>query len=133
MPCDYRDYPPHWRELRASILERAGHCCEECGVPNHELVFRDSEGAWWPVSYFGWAPPELKLTRIVLTIAHTCHEPACDDPEHLLALCQKHHLALDSEHHARRWQETRRRKMLELAGFLAGVHLAAKQALDAAA
>lgn len=27
MPCDYSLYPDNWKDIRASILKRAAHCC----------------------------------------------------------------------------------------------------------
>lgn len=80
MPCDYRRYPPDWKQRRARILKRAGNKCEDCGVKNH--------------SYRG-------STRIVLTTAHLDHDEGnwevADD--RLRALCQKCHLALDHHRH----------------------------------
>lgn len=35
-PENERRYPPNWREIRAAILERAGHRCEWCGRLNKE-------------------------------------------------------------------------------------------------
>lgn len=41
MPINYKQYHPDWlTKIRPAILERAGHCCEVCGVPNHKIVFR---------------------------------------------------------------------------------------------
>lgn len=28
-------YPADWSEIRARILARSGHCCEQCRVANH--------------------------------------------------------------------------------------------------
>lgn len=39
MPCDYKKYPPNWKtEIRPRILERDGHCCKFCGVPNYAII-----------------------------------------------------------------------------------------------
>jgi hypothetical protein len=40
---------PAWRAVRARILERAGHRCESCLVPNHKAVLR-MFGWWTPAS-----------------------------------------------------------------------------------
>ena len=41
MPCNYKNYPPNWfTEIRPRILERAKNCCEQCGVPNYEIILR---------------------------------------------------------------------------------------------
>jgi hypothetical protein len=50
----------------------------------------------------------LKVIRIVLTIAHLNHEPEDCRPENLAAMCQRHHLAYDRDHHRANAQATRR-------------------------
>ncbi len=90
-------YPKDWKQIRAAILERAGHCCEQCGIPNG--AFR-------------------RTTKIVLTIAHLDHTPENCDPANLLALCQRCHLAYDARHHAQTAHQTRQARR-EQAGQLA--------------
>lgn len=50
----------------------------------------------------------LKIIRVILTIAHLDHQPENCDPSNLRALCQRHHLAHDQDHHRRNAQATRR-------------------------
>lgn len=39
MPCDYKDYPADWKEISRRIREeRAGNCCETCGIENYRIV-----------------------------------------------------------------------------------------------
>lgn len=52
----------------------------------------------------------LKIIRVILTIAHLDHQPENCDPENLRALCQRHHLAHDHDHHRANAQATRRAK-----------------------
>lgn len=52
----------------------------------------------------------LKIIRVILTIAHLDHQPENCDPANLRALCQRHHLAHDHEHHRANSQATRRAK-----------------------
>lgn len=47
---------------------------------------------------------------IVLTIAHLNHQPEDCRPENLAAMCQRHHLAYDHDHHRANAQATRRAK-----------------------
>jgi 5-methylcytosine-specific restriction endonuclease McrA len=94
MPCDYRNYPPNWKDIRAAILERAGHCCEECGVANY-------------------ATNPATGSRVVLTIAHLDHDTTHNDPSNLKAWCQLHHLRFDAQYHAKHAAETRRRRLIE--------------------
>jgi len=42
-------YPTDWPEIRARILRRARNRCEECGVPNHAVGYRDGEKVWHPL------------------------------------------------------------------------------------
>ena len=84
-------YPKNWKEIRQKVLERAGNCCEFCGIPNH--YFRQDKG-----------------TRVVLTIAHLDHTPENCDMDNLRALCQKCHLNYDKEIHKAHASHTRAMK-----------------------
>lgn len=120
-------YPPprEWRELRARILERAGHACEcrgecgvaharRCGAANGALVLRRISGGVELVvaHHCGTcclgetctAVEGTPVVRVVLTISHRDHDPTNNDPSNLAALCQRCHLRYDRAHHA----ETRR-------------------------
>ena len=55
-------------KVLSAIIERANHCCENCGVANYSL--RDGK-------------------RIILTIAHLDHISEHCDSSNLRALCQK--------------------------------------------
>lgn len=86
MPINYRRYPPDWKtRMRPAILQRAGHCCEFCGIANY--AYQPDTGS-----------------RVVLTIAHLDH----DEDNHavaldrLAALCQRCHLRYDAPEKARR-------------------------------
>lgn len=83
-------YPKDWKQIRARILERAGNCCEFCGVPNYSI--------------------RPNGTKVVLTIAHLDHTPENCDPDNLRALCQKCHLTYDAKHHAQTASHTRAMK-----------------------
>ncbi len=124
MPIDYRLYPADWRQVRASILARAGNRCEWCGAPNGAEILRASGGRRCiPAMAVQWhdrhgqpcpAPAEHEMVRparVVLTIAHV-HNPDPMDcrPENLAALCQACHLRHDARLHARRSAATRRRR-----------------------
>jgi len=100
VPCNYADYHPDWKSIRRQILDQADHLCEFCGVGNGALVMRPG-----------------KVSVVVLTIAHLCHDTACYDPTHLRALCQKCHLSYDAKHHQKNAAQTRRNKKV-MAGQL---------------
>lgn len=101
MPCDYKRYPDNWKQIRAAILDRAVDRCENCGAPNHSIGERHPDGAF--LVYEGMeleaaVLDEVKLTRIVLTIAHLDHDIGHNSPENLRALCQMCHNKHDIEH-----------------------------------
>ncbi|MBK1683406.1 hypothetical protein [Rhodoferax fermentans] len=106
-------YPKDWPEIHLAILERAKYRCEwpGCGAGHHHV-------GYWRGEQFVRMPQvlkdagykagdivicsdrsELKLLRIVLTIAHKDHTPEHCHPDNLAAWCQRHHLAYDQEHH----------------------------------
>jgi len=88
-------YPADWQGIRAEILERAGHCCESCGVANYTTVTRGD-----------------REVRIVLTISHTDHDPTNNgvrgNRPNLKALCQRCHNRWDMEHRKETRYRTRR-------------------------
>ena len=126
-------YPANWPAIRAGIMHRAGWRCEHpgCGVRNYSVgwwqpneagaqVFRPCLAMTFQrwgearaaAAAFHWeggeeeAPPIV----IVLTVAHLDHQPENCEPDNLRALCQRHHLAHDREHHLANAQATRRAK-----------------------
>jgi 5-methylcytosine-specific restriction endonuclease McrA len=106
-PENKHRYPKNWKDIRASILDRAGHCCEFCGVRNHQRGYRNSAGVFFPVQLRGqkdvneFEAANVKPPfKIILTIAHLDHTPENNKPENLRALCQRCHLKYDAQHHA---------------------------------
>lgn len=108
MPIDYSQYPSNWfTEIRPAILLRADNKCEECGAPNHEIIYRPIKGKqdWkpFPNSMEGEAMSldGIKATKIILTIAHLDHDKENHDVplERLKALCQRCHLKYDLPRH----------------------------------
>ncbi len=116
MPCDYKKYPPNWKtEVRPSILERANNCCEECGVKNKAVGYRDKDGKFYDsetilnlleesgydifCNELSHIAGDTKPIKIVLTISHTDHDTTNNNYSNLKALCQLHHLRHDIGHH----------------------------------
>lgn len=75
--------------------------CPKCGCKVH---YQYDTG--WEREHLGISP----LIVIVLTIAHLDHQPENCADDNLAAMCQRHHLAHDQEHHQRNAQATRRAK-----------------------
>lgn len=77
---------------------------------------RDAAGELWTygkarafVERWCWgAEDDDRPTVIVLTVAHLNHQPEDCRPENLSAMCQRHHLAYDAEHHKRTAYATRK-------------------------
>lgn len=123
---DPKIYPPYWKQFSEYIrFERAGNCCEECGVRNGYLKFTALEKYWSPEPIMiidpndddaleeanhRYAGVKHRETVIVLTVAHldntggVCDCKArtglkCANPSHVKALCQACHLWLDLPKH----------------------------------
>lgn len=96
-------YPKEWPAIRARILEREGHRCKWCGVPNRSVIIRNDITQTWMLRADydirdaakirtlgpGWS---LRPIPVVLTIAHL-EDPNpenCAD-DNLAALCQRCH------------------------------------------
>lgn len=125
-------YPVDWPAIRERILQRASNCCEhpDCGARNYDVGYwRKQMGrfvwfeqvrglrSWREASqraaelYFAAGEEGPRPTVIVLTIAHLDHQPENCDPANLRALCQRHHLAHDHDHHRASAQATRRGRL----------------------
>lgn len=77
---------------------------------------RDAAGQRWTygqarafIDRWVWADDDRPIV-IVLTVAHLNHQPEDCRPENLAAMCQRHHLAYDHDHHRANAQATRRAK-----------------------
>lgn len=117
-PENRHRYPADWKVIRAAILRRAGHRCEnpECRVGNGWIGYRRDDGYFVRLASDGEGKPDdyaghatgWRVFRIVLTIAHLNHQPEDCRPENLRALCQRCHLRYDAERHQRNAAATRR-------------------------
>ena len=120
MPIDYRRYPSNWKsEIIPAVLERAGHCCERCRLPNKSEVWaikmavKDEDGRYKLRSIWfrneNDAHREATFTiptkiKVVLTIAHLDHDETNHEVslDRLQALCQMCHLRYDAKEKYRR-------------------------------
>jgi 5-methylcytosine-specific restriction endonuclease McrA len=121
MPIDYSKYATNWKtEIRPAILERAGHCCEKCNVPNYVYIFRgfledgtevyqDAHGYISDANDSSTISEEDfetvirplskdKAIKVVLTIAHLDHDITNNDHSNLMALCQRCHNRHDAQY-----------------------------------
>lgn len=106
MPIDYSQYHPKWSLISRLIrFHRAKNCCEQCGAPNGQLIYRPIKGSdeWrlWPEGMQSEALTldGYKSTKIVLTVAHLDHNKKHNRFWNLKALCQRDHLRLDIMQH----------------------------------
>ena len=121
-------YPRDWPQIRTAILERAEHKCEKCKAPNRTRIARGAgadvdtymlaDGDVYCAEsgqYLGRARHSeyglLRMTDVVLTIAHLDHAPEHCEPENLRAWCQRCHLRYDQQHHQANSQATRRARL----------------------
>lgn len=118
-PINYKDYPLAWKiEIRPSVLKRADNKCEECGAPNHELIYRPFKGkSDWILTPEGHEADVLALdgfksVKIILTIAHLDHDKLNHDVklDRLKALCQRCHLKYDMNNHVNNRKYGRKHK-----------------------
>ena len=117
MPIDYKDYPANWHtEIRPRILERDGHRCKFCSVPNHLVIKRIKGDSYRTPGSQEWDMINSRVrnchsnltesiryhgfTKVVLTIAHLDHDHTNSSDHNLAALCQRCHLQLDGKQHA---------------------------------
>ena len=92
-----RLYHKDWDAIRAEVIRRAGNQCERCGVNNRAYGYRDPEGEFQEVTRASAEAlsidGEVKVIRIVLTLAHLDHDPSNNGipgaRPNLLALCQR--------------------------------------------
>ncbi len=80
MPIDYKKYVPEWQEIRKRILERDGHRCKECGIPDF------------------------------VAVAHLDHDIRNNEEGNLATLCRPCHLSHDRYQHRTNQKETWRKK-----------------------
>lgn len=125
-------YPADWPAISRQAKARAGWKCQHAGCAARQYsigIWHRENGDWqwaeqyppeptwgearqvaaeafWEVQHVGGSP----CIVIVLTVAHLNHDPADCRPENLAAMCQRHHLAYDRDHHRTNAQATRRAK-----------------------
>jgi len=133
-PENRHRYPADWPQIRLRILSRAGYRCEHPGCrARHHAVgewvktpqgdrFKPTGGnrahdqagrgllPYLEARALASASLHARLVVIVLTIAHLDHQPENCHPDNLRALCQRHHLSHDAQHHRQTAYATRKAK-----------------------
>jgi hypothetical protein len=125
---DRSRYPADWEAISKRIRERAGNCCEWCGLANGSYGYRDDKGEFHQCepSQTGVLIEmgERNFFFIVLTVAHLgaphadgrpgdVHDKMDCRDENLAALCQRCHLNYDRDEHVFNAAWTRRKKRIE--------------------
>lgn len=110
MPTDMTRYGAGWDAFSWSIrATRANFRCECTGQCRHHGNARCVEVHH---TYARWA-----RGRVRLTVAHLCTcNPPCQDPNHVIAACQKCHLRIDAPGKAARRRQERRSPALPYPG-----------------
>jgi hypothetical protein len=130
-------YPKDWKDVSASARERAAWKCQHAGCNARQYSvgrWKETGGSFvwdahadYATDYthakqmaaeysfflFGDGPVpkgDMPVIVIVLTVAHLDHDPTNCAPENLAAMCQRHHLAYDQQHHAETAYMTRKAK-----------------------
>lgn len=116
-----------WLAIRRNIQFRARNCCENCGVENGSIGGRDEDGNWYDV-----ADPEfelgsnafcanaehgerdLRLIKIVCTVAHRDGRLDDHSDANLAFWCQRCHLRHDAAQHQANAAITRHEKAGQL-------------------
>lgn len=124
-------YPPYWPQFSEYIrFERAEGVCEKCGAVNGVFGKKGNDGRWRSTEAISGLNSDIGFglygdnfdfvgTKVVLTVAHLDYEGGvcdckertglkCARPDHVLALCQACHLAMDLPKHI----ENRRQTMI---------------------
>jgi hypothetical protein len=106
-PENRAKYPADWKEIRERIRQRAGNCCEFCGIGNHLIGYRIYGGSFRRLRDVKPGTMletqgglRVKAFRIVCTVAHLNHTLEDHRDEVLAFLCQRCHLAHDAPQHA---------------------------------
>ncbi|GCE05762.1 hypothetical protein KDAU_30910 [Dictyobacter aurantiacus] len=102
-------YPDNWDELALACKERAGWCCEHCGIAHGSLAVSERTGV---------------VYTVILAAAHLDHDPWNPDPR-LAALCPSCHGRYDYS-----WQE--RQRWLELEHIRHRLWIEAAQPIETA-
>ena len=84
-----------WLAIRQAILDREGHQCKFCRLPNHSIT--------------EWT--KGKPAKVVLTIAHLDHNPQHNQADNLAALCQRCHNRYDQPHRRINAEQTRHKAL----------------------
>lgn len=117
-------YPKNWAFISADIrYNRANDRCERCGLPNGEIIQRLPNNRYKIMSFEEldriqyyveqWGSPinrvfkMLRISKVVLTVAHLDHNEQNNDYSNLLALCQKCHFNHDKEDNIKRKSQAR--------------------------
>jgi len=124
MPMDRKKYPKDWPAIRKEVLERAGHKCQQCGVPNYSRGRRALDGSWVTEKEMGGLQSDdgynlfgdfvWRVSKIVLTCAHLDHDTTNNgtpgNRPNLRAWCQRCHLAHDYDLHRTNARRTNEKK-----------------------
>jgi len=114
-PENKERYPANWStEIVPRIRKRSGNRCENCGIPNHEIMrwipggkYRTPNAQDWDMIHSRIRNQHSNMTeslkfhrwiKIVLTVAHLDHTPENCSDSNLRHWCQRCHNQYDVKH-----------------------------------
>lgn len=95
------NFPP--KTAQDHEFDNAGEGCDFMGDRWTYKAARDFIARWC------WEEGTQPIV-VVLTVAHLDHQPENCDPANLAAMCQRHHLAYDAQHHKHTAYATRKER-----------------------
>lgn len=103
MPIDKKKYHQDWADIiRPDILRRDNYKCKHCGISNRTLFVREGNTRVFildSLMHNYYIARQIKVSKIVLSIAHLDGCIENNDYSNLAALCQSCHLVHDAHQH----------------------------------
>jgi len=104
MSNQYEHYDINWKDIiRPYVLKRDNYTCQHCKLKNRTIFVMEHgerviiDDSWLHSHYI---KKGVKISKVVLQIAHLDHNVSNNDYSNLLTLCTRCHLRYDSASHA---------------------------------
>ena len=95
-------YSEDWADsIRPAILKRDNYKCQHCNIKHKQWVYITPNGEWVKVEASETnenVKIEGRFYKVFLQVAHKDNNPGNNNPQNLISLCSKCHLAMDKAH-----------------------------------